>query len=279
MAGFFRTIQNIISTILQKMVEVFGVKPPTAIVTGFQIPSIDLHQATLSFSLLLTNPSRLPIPLTDMSYTLETDSRELLSAAVTQAQTIQPNTSATILLPVTLVYQDILETVVDLRPGSVIPYKINVDIAVDAPCTCLGSKTVAFDYSGVFPIPQVPVILLEKMEFRKFSFEECEVSLQLKVRNTNEFEMGISSLECQLQLASIAVGSAGLEKAASVGKSGESWVEIPISFMPRNLGNAVWQVLAGQQASYNISGSIGAETVFGSMKFPFSQGGSATLVK
>ncbi|XP_058103460.1 late embryogenesis abundant protein Lea14-A-like [Magnolia sinica] len=275
--AFFNKLTGCFTDIIEKIKEVIGFGIPTAFVTGIRIASIDLKKATLVFDVLVTNPSRFTIPLTDINYLLESDDRKLLSGLIPDSGTISPKGSTTIVIPVTLVYEDILNTFTDIRPGSVIPYKMKVEFGVEVPI--FGKKTIPIEKSGEIPIPTIPLISLEKIEFKKFSFEECVVAEHLKLENMNEFEMGVTSLELELQLSGKSIGSAGLEKTGSVGKSGVSMLVIPLTFRPVNLGMAVWEVLGGNEATYALKGNLGVDTPFGSMTFPMEKDGGTSFIK
>lgn len=275
--GVLKNINGCISKILEKIMEWIGLGIPTAYVSAVHISSIDLTKASFVFDMLVKNPSRISFPIADMSYLVDSAERKLVSGTITDAGTIEAKSSSTIKIPVTLVFQDILSTFTDIKPGSVIPYRMKIEFMVDVPI--FGKSTVPVEKTGEIPIPSIPIIILEKIEFKKFSLDECVTALHLKLESKNEFEMGLTALKFELWLSGEKIGSAELAKSAQVEKSGTISIEIPLTFRPSDFGLALWEMMGKLGIDYKLKGSIGVDTTFGSMNMPFSKEGSVSLIK
>lgn len=275
--GLLNKIKSWFAKIVEKLKKIIGLGTPTAYVSGMSITSIDLKKAALVFDVVIANPSRISFPLADMDYSVESKERKLLSGTITDAGTIEAKASSTVKIPVTLVYEDILSTFSDIKPGSVIPYKLAVTFTVKIPI--FGKATVPFEKSGEIPIPTMPIILLEKIQFEKFGLDECVTVLHLKMQNKNEFELGINALEYEIGLSGVTIGSAELAQSTKVDESGTTSIKIPLTFRPKDFGTALWTMLGKTSIEYSLKGSITVDTSFGSMNLPFSQEGTASLVK
>lgn len=276
-SGFLGKVKDFIHDVGDKIEEAVGFGKPTADVTAVHIPFIDLKKADLVIDLLVTNPNPIPIPLVDINYLVESDGRKLISGLIPDAGTIHAHGSETVKVPVSLIYDDIKSTYNDIKSGSIIPYKIKVDLIVDVPV--IGNITLPLEKTGEIPVPYKPSVDLEKIKFDTFSFEETSATLHLKVDNKNDFDLGLNSLEYEVWLAEVSIGGAQLSKSAKIDKNGQNVVELPISFRPKDFGSALWDMIRGRGTGYTMKGSLDVDTPFGPMKLPFSREGGNTRLK
>ncbi|KAF2298233.1 hypothetical protein GH714_020577 [Hevea brasiliensis] len=193
--GFIDTVKGFILDIGEKIEETIGFGKPTANVTGFHILSINLEKADFVVDVLVKNPNPIPIPLIDINYLIESDGRKLISGLIPDAGTIQAHGEQTVKIQVNLIYDDIKNTYHDIKHGSIIPYRIKVDLIVDVPI--FGRLTLPLEKTGEIPIPHKPDIDLEKIRFKRFSFEETNAVLHLKLENMNDFDLGLNRLDCE----------------------------------------------------------------------------------
>ncbi|KAK4436640.1 Desiccation-related protein PCC27-45 [Sesamum alatum] len=275
--GFLDKVKDFIHDVGEKIEETIGFGKPTADVTGIHIPHINLEKADLLVDVLVKNPNPIPIPLIDINYLIESDGRKLVSGLIPDAGTIQAHGSETVKIPVCLIYDDIKSTYDDIKPGSIIPYKIKVDLIVDVPV--FGRLTLPLEKTGEIPIPYKPDIDLEKIHFEKFSFEETIATLHLKLDNKNDFDLGLNALDYEVWLSDVSIGGAELTKSAKIEKNGISYIDIPITFRPKDFGSALWDMIRGRGTGYTMKGHINVDTPFGAMKLPISKEGGTTRLK
>ncbi|XP_051119411.1 uncharacterized protein LOC127243440 [Andrographis paniculata] len=275
--GFLGKVKDFISDIGEKIEETIGFGKPTADVTGIHIPHINLEKADLVVDVLVKNPNPIPIPLIDINYLIESDGRKLVSGLIPDAGTIHAHGSETVKIPVCLIYDDIKSTYNDIKPGSIIPYKIKVDLIVDVPV--FGRLTLPLEKTGEIPIPYKPDIDIEKIKFEKFSFEETVATVHLKLENKNDFDLGLNDLDYEIWLSDVSIGCADLAKSANIEKNGISYIDIPITFRPKDCGSALWDMIRGRGTGYSMKGNINVDTPFGAMKLPISKEGGTTRLK
>ena len=168
--GFLEKVKDFIHDIGEKIEGAIGFGKPTADVTGLHVPSINLEKAEFVIEILIKNPNPVPIPLIDINYLIESDGRKLISGLIPDAGTLKAHGEETVKIPVTLIYDDIKNTYADIKPGSIIPYRIKVDLLVDVPV--FGTIILPLEKTGEIPIPYKPDIDIEKIKFDRFSFEE-----------------------------------------------------------------------------------------------------------
>ncbi|KAJ4833637.1 hypothetical protein Tsubulata_001259 [Turnera subulata] len=275
--GFIDKVKDFIHDIGEKIEGAIGFGKPTADVTGIHIPHINLEKADLVVDVLIKNPNPVPIPLIDINYLIESDGRKLVSGLIPDAGTIHAHGEETVKIPVTLIYDDIKSTYKDIQPGSIIPYRVKVDLIVDVPV--IGRITLPLEKTGEIPIPYKPDVDLDKIHFERFSFEETVAVLHVKLENMNDFDLGLNALDYEVWLADVSIGSAELSKSATIAKKGTTYIDVPITFRPKDFGSALWDMIRGKGTGYTIKGHINVDTPFGAMKLPISKEGGTTRLK
>lgn len=275
--GFIEKVKDFIQDIGEKIEGAIGFGKPTADVAGIHIPSINLERAEIVVDILIKNPNPVPIPLIDINYLIESDGRKLISGLIPDAGTIRAHGEETVKIPVVLIYDDVKNTYDEIKPGSIIPYKVKVDLIVDVPI--LGRLTLPLEKTGEIPIPYKPDIDVEKIQFQKFSFEETVAVLHLKLENKNDFELGLKDLDYEIWLADLSIASADLADSTKIDKNGIAKILIPITFRPKDFGSALWDMIRGRGTGYTMKGNIHVETPFGAMKLPISKEGGTTRLK
>ncbi|XP_072973686.1 desiccation-related protein At2g46140 [Typha angustifolia] len=275
--GFMEKVKDFIHDIGEKIEGAIGFGKPTADVSGVHIPHINLHKAEIVVDILITNPNPVPIPLVDMDYLVESDGRKLVSGLIPDAGTIHAHGSETINIPILLIYDDIKDTYQDIKPGSIIPYKIRVALIIDVPI--IGRITLPLEKTGEIPVPYKPDVDVEKIKFSKFSFEETTAILHVKLENKNDFDLGLNALDYEIWLADVSIGSAELTESTKIEKNGISLMKIPISFKPKEFGSALWDMIRGKGTGYTMKGNVDVDTPFGRMKLPISKEGGTTRLK
>ena len=275
--GFIEKVKGFIHDIGEKIEGAIGFGKPTADVTGLHVPSINLEKAEFVIEILIKNPNPVPIPLIDINYLIESDGRKLISGLIPDAGTLKAHGEETVKIPVTLIYDDIKNTYADIKPGSIIPYRIKVDLLVDVPV--FGRITLPLEKTGEIPIPYKPDIDIERIKFDRFSFEETVAVLHLKLENKNDFDLGLNDLDYEVWLCDESIGSVDLQKSANLVKNGITYIDIPITFRPKDFGSALWDMIRGKGTGYSMKGNINVDTPFGAMKLPITKEGGTTRIK
>ncbi|CAM8913034.1 unnamed protein product [Rhodiola kirilowii] len=275
--GILGKVKDFIQDIGEKIDETIGFGKPTADVTAIHIPSINLEKADFVVDVLIKNPNPVPIPLIDIKYIIESDGRNLVSGLIPDSGTIHAHGEETVKIPVTVIYDDVKSTYADINPGSIIPYKVKVDLIVDVPV--LGRLTLPLEKTGEIPVPYKPEIDVDKIGFETFSFEETVAVLHVKMENKNDFDLGLNQLDCEVWLADVSIGGAELSNSAKIDKNGTGYVDIPITFRPKDFGSPLWDMIRGKGTEYTLKGNIHVDTPFGAMKLPIKKVGGTTSLK
>ena len=250
---------------------------PSASISGVSFQDISLNDITMLFDVDVRNPYDVPLPLVNVSYGLASKGSKFVEGQADVQGTVPARGKKTIQLPAKISFASLLGAVSGVKMGSVLPYRAEMGLSVDAPA--VGRLTLPITKEGELPVPAVPDVSLESVEWKSLTLQNAEAALKLKVVNTNNFPLDLSKLAYSLSLGDTPIAQASLSKAAKFSKGGSGTLEIPISLKPSNLGLAAFNMLTGNNASYSLSGNMDVGTPFGSMNMPFAKNGSTKMVR
>jgi LEA14-like dessication related protein len=130
-----------------------GFNKPTARINRVQFGEVNLNSAQLLFDVEVENPYAVPLPLTNLDYTLSSGNNSLLAGNAPLQSSIPANSKQIVSLPVTVNYLEMLKSLKDIKPGTTIPYKAGVGLSVDTPV--LGLLTLPLKKEGELALPKV----------------------------------------------------------------------------------------------------------------------------
>ena len=252
-----------------------GLDKPSASIAGVSLQDLDLERVTLAFDVDITNPYAVALPLGNLTYGLTSGGRSVLSGDVRPTESVPAGGSSRLKVPATLVFADLLAAVSGLRPGAVVPYEFDAQLDVDTP---LGPLSLPLRKQGELPVPAVPELALESVQWGRLSMDEATATLKLRVGNTNDFALDLASMAYDLALGGHSIVSTSLSKPTSFGADESAVVEVPISFKPMDLGFAVFKLLTGDGAGYALKGDMLVDTPFGPLTMPFDVDGETTFL-
>ncbi len=252
---------------------------PTARIIGADVRNISLSNLDLVFDIEITNPYGVQLPLIDISYVVGSGERQLLQGGVKPLEALPARRSSVIQLPARLDFAAVMQTLASVRPGSVLPYQAEINVAVDAPI--IGAFNLPLKQEGEIPIPAVPAISLVSFDVSSMTREKVSATARLRVTNTNQFQIDVAALEFDLALGEQSLASARLRSSSRLAPGQSAILEVPLSFSPRAFADSIagilLDLLAGNKADYGVSGSLDVGTRFGPLLLPFSQIGETDI--
>jgi LEA14-like dessication related protein len=250
---------------------------PTARLTNVQIQGLSLDAASLLFNVEISNPYGVPLPLSNLDYSLASGGGGPFLAGKAELQeTIPAKGSRVVGLPLQVGFAQVFEKVSGIKPGGVVPYTANLTLSVDAPV--VGTMSLLMTKAGSLPVPAPPEVAVEGIQFNTLTMSEAAAVMHLRVVNPNSFAVGLQKMSYSLALADQQVlRSGGDFKAKFAANGGANTLDIPISFSPSSLGLAGFRMLTGQGAGYNIGGSMNFDTPFGPIDLPYQRAGKTVF--
>jgi LEA14-like dessication related protein len=250
---------------------------PSARIIGTELKNLSLQKIDLVFNVEIVNPYAVDMPLLDLAYTVGSGGTSLLQGNIKPSGAVPAGGTSVIQLPARITFASLIRTLKGVRPGSVVPYKADMTLGVDAPV--VGRLTLPLSKSGELPVPAAPEVELYSFEIAKLGMDETKATAKLQVKNTNSFALNLSKISIELALGAHKVANTSLAKSAKIAPGQSIAVDVPLSFSPRSFGLAVMNLLRGNKAAYGLGGSLEAGTAYGPLLLPFNRNGNTTITK
>jgi LEA14-like dessication related protein len=250
---------------------------PAARIIGTELKNLSLDRIDLVFNVEVANPYAVDLPLLDLAYNVSSGGTSLLQGSIKPSGAVPARGTSVIQLPARITFASLIRTLKGVRPGSVVPYKADLTLGVDAPV--VGRLTLPLSKSGELPVPAAPEVELASFEIAKLGMDETKATAKLQVKNTNPFALNLSKLSIELALGANKVANTSLANSAKIGPGQSVAVDVPLSFSPRSFGLAVFNLLRGNKAAYGLAGSLEAGTPYGPLALPFNRNGNTTITK
>ena len=250
---------------------------PTARVVGVNLQNITLDKIDLVFALEVSNPYSVNLPLLDLGYAIGSGGNRLLDGTVKPSGSIPAGGSQIVQLPAIVQFAPLMQTLKNVRPGSVVPYKADFMLALDTPL--LGRMDVPVSKSGEFPVPAMPDVEMTTFSIGTLSLDQVSATAKLQVKNTNQFPLDLTKLGMAFSLAGQDVARTSLARAVNLAPGQSATLEVPVAFSPRKLGGGLLNLLRGNQIAYKVAGSVEAKSRFGPLALPYSRVGNTSIIK
>lgn len=253
-----------------------GAARPTASVRSAALQSLSPEGATLGLDVLIDNPNRFALPLSDLAYRLSVAGAEVASGEAELDGSVPANGSRSVRIPITVAFAEVLRAGGGVRPGTVVPYTASATLRVNAAgaLEALGPIELPLETSGELPVPALPRVAVDGLSWRRLSLQAADATLRVRVENTNAFPIDVSRLSANVSLAGVSVGDARAVGGAAIRPGEAAVVELPLSFRPAQLGLGALNALRGERVSYALDGALGVGTPFGPIEFPLRTAGT-----
>ena len=251
---------------------VLNLDRPSARIAGVKLQDISLTAATMLFDVEIKNPYSVPLPLVNVDYGLASREQPFLTGKADLQGTVPAKDTKTVSLPARVTYLELLKALKDVRPGSVVPYKADLGLSVDAPA--VGPLRLPLKKEGKLPVPAAPDVKITEINWDKLTLDNAGGRVKLHLANRNDFPLELSRLAYALTLGDVEVAKSALAKPVTFEAGGGAGdLEIPISLSPKSLGLGFFRMLTGGGSGYKLLGTLDVATPFGPMSLPIDKVG------
>jgi LEA14-like dessication related protein len=250
---------------------------PTARVAGANLRNLSFEKVDLVFDVEVSNPYTVGLPLAALAYSISSGERTVVRGNLKPTGSIPARGSQIIQVPAIVQFAAVVKTLGGVRPGSVLPYRADLTLSVNAPV--LGPIDLPLTQSGELPIPAMPQVSLTSFDIARLSLDQVKANAKVALKNTNSFAIDLSKVELNLSLAGQEVGRTSFANTAKLAPGNAVTIYVPLSFSPSALGAGLFNALRGDKAAYSLSGALETGTPYGPLSLPFKAGGSTPIMK
>ena len=254
-----------------------GMDKPGIQITGVRPDNLSATGVLLNFDAEVTNPYDLPLPLTDIAYTLASGGPAFIDGTAKIGGVIPAKGKKTVTLPVGLRFAPLMERVAAAKPGALVPYEALLTFKVDAPG--VGPLELPVKKTGELPIPAMPEVTITSVKWDQLGLTGAKGEVRLKVKNTNQFPVDLNQLGYALTLGGRDVASSRVADATKFAAGAEQEIRVPISISASQAGLGLFDIIRGNGSAYSIKGDAALGTPMGPLTLPFERKGETKFLR
>jgi LEA14-like dessication related protein len=244
------------------------IKPPSVKVEGLDLRNVSFDQATLDFTLLVTNPNAVGITLDGYNYELLIEENSFLQGDEKQQANIAANGQSNFSVPITIDFDNIYNLYNNVKNLDYLSYKLTGNIS---PGGLLTGYKVPFNASGKVPNIKIPKISIKTLSIDRLNLSGIDLNLAIDIQNPNVFGFNINNFNYNISLSGTPFASGQTEKFGEIPKNDTGTIHLPLSV---NFGDAVSSLrtvlMSKSKTLINIRGNADLNTTFGSFNLPFN---------
>ena len=244
---------------------------PDARVIGAELRSLKFNSVDMIFSVEVSNPYTTELPVAKLAYVLDSRGTTLLEGAIEPTGGIPARGRSVIQLPVSISFETLIATLKGVKPGSVIPWRADFIVAVDAPL--IGRMNLPLTRRGDLPVPAMPNVEVAAFDIGSLSLDKAEATATLKLTNTNRFAIDLKRVGFTFDLENSPIARTSVTNTGKIAAGETATIKVPMSFSPRAFGIPLFNLLKGDAANYRLAGSIEADTAYAPLSAPFNSSG------
>ena len=200
----------------ESLQEVINAAPqPSARVIGAELRNLKLNSVDMIFSVEVSNPYTTDLPVASLAYVIDSRGTTLLEGAIEPTGGIPARGKSVLQLPARITFETLLATLQGVKPGSVVPWRADFIVAVDAPV--IGRMKLPLSRSGRLPVPAMPDVEVVAFDIGSLSLDKAEAVTTLKLTNTNRFAIDLKRLGFTLDLGNSPVARGNWRSRPSTG--------------------------------------------------------------
>ena len=232
---------------------------PTAKLTGTRLANINFEQVDLIFDLAVENKNPITLDLAGLDYDLKIENQSLVSGVTAKAIKLKANSTSPVQLPVTLKFDDLKKLPGELWNKDKLAYDLQTTFNINLPV--IGNYAIPVSKQGEFPVPKTPGLKIKDVKIKNLSFTTAELVAQVEVTNPNDFDLGLSNLNYQLNVNQQNWGQGKINQSSSIPKKGKGIVEIPVKLNLLSAGKSAYNALVNKTpVEYQLTGNATLDT-------------------
>jgi len=253
-----------------------AIKKPTMKFQAARFSAADFKALKMNLVFDVHNPNPIGMKLDGYAMKLVVDGVTLLDGEVDHALDLRGGKTAQLVLPVTLVWTELIERVTSGRglPDD-LPFTAAGSASVDSP---IGALTLPFNVESTIPVVKPPLVLPTGVRVTKASLSQVELEVDLDVQNTGSRTIGIEGFSPAITLAGKPIVKGGLSESLKIEGKQKATKSFKVGLSPTAVGMSLFRALTGGgKVDIGIKGDARIDTGFGVIPMSFHKTKSLSI--
>ncbi|MCX7002256.1 MAG: LEA type 2 family protein [bacterium] len=218
-----------------------GIEKPTVSVRNVRITGLDFEAAQLAYDLVISNPNSVAVTFDGFDYDLQIEKTSLLRGMQTNRVNIAMNSQSRVTVPVSLGYQQVLDTVQSLSGKDDFSYALLGDVLLDVPL--LGITKIPLEHAGTLPIVRLPTLDIENCAVKSLNLTGAKIDLTVRVHNPNAFALSLADMAYAFDVSGKRWAEGTTAGTLALPVKGDGSVTIPINVNFLSVGSSAYEAL------------------------------------
>ena len=228
---------------------------PTAKLTGTRLADINFEQVDLIFDMAVENKNPITLDLAGLDYDLKIENQSLVSGVTAKAIKLKANSTSPVQLPVTLKFDDLKKLPGELWSKDKLAYDLQTTFNINLPV--IGNYAIPVSKQGEFPVPKAPAVKIKDVKIKSLSFKTAELVAQVEITNPNDFDLGLSNLNYQLNVDQQNWGQGKINQSSNIPKKAKGIIDIPVKLNLLSAGKSAYNALVNKTpVEYQLTGNV-----------------------
>lgn len=245
-----------------------------------RLTNINFEQLDLVFDLAVENRNPVPLNLAGLDYDLKIENQSLVSGVTAQAINIAANSTSPVQLPITLKFSDLKNLPGELWNKDKLAYQLAAQFNINLPV--IGNYAIPLSKTGDLPVPKAPKIKIKDIKVNNLSFTSADLVTTVEVANPNDFNLGLSNFNYQLNVNQQNWGQGKINQSSNIPNKGTGVIDIPVKLNLLSIGSAAYKMLLNKSPlNYQLTGNTTLNTDIDLLKnldMPIDVKGTAPLL-
>jgi LEA14-like dessication related protein len=266
---------------LINLVQKGNIEKPDVRISRTKLSGLTFEQADLVFDIEIINPNPIGISLAGFDYDLFLNKISFLKGEQNRQMEIKANDTATIQLPLSLLYENIYKTYQRLRNEDDITYELKTNLSFNLPV--LGEIRVPVSVSGDVPAIKIPVLSLKYIKMNRLTLTGAEFNLAIGLFNPNNFAFNLNTLDYNLFVNQSHWVEGHNSNRIRIAEKKDNTVIIPFKINFLQISSSLYQkISSGMELDYQLKGKLNLSSsleTLSKVDLPFDLSGNIDLTE
>ncbi len=225
---------------------------PTLHFESAEVRDISLGGLTLDLTWRVENPNDVGVRIDKLSYAFDVEGSRLTSGVQPKGLDLAAGGSSNVTLPFEIRFVELVDSVATLLQREEIGWNAEGSMGFETP---VGMLEIPFERRGQTRLPRLPEVRLAGARVTNLSLSGATMSIDLGLRNTNDFVVPLDRLRYALSVAGTDVAS-GNARPPRLNAGQQTSFSIPVQISFTSAGRAVYDAIQSGHAEIGVRGGL-----------------------
>lgn len=240
----------------------------------FDVTGITFEKVDTVFVVEIDNPYPVGIDFGSFRWSLRLAGNDFLSGDDDQGSRIKPGGTSKVRIPVTLGFQQIVQTVQDLQGADEVPFGFSGSVGLKTP---VGPIQLPFRTKGEIPVLKAPKIAFQKVRLDRVDVlgGKATIAIDLGLTPQGVHPMAFKAFDYGVTIGGKRIVEGLVDSFGEVRAGGTKTVSLPITVNLVSVGETIFSAITGgSKLDFGLKAKLAVGTPFGDVPLSIDEKGA-----